>query len=105
MGRRGDGRIELKLSGPRSPWELNNKCNKIRSSLRRSQNPPNAIVSTLGALDALLGVAGGSIEWGYLNSGTHDSQRDGEFDRAAVETIVHAVGTLDQALIELQNGR
>ena len=105
MGRRGDGRIELKLSGPRSPWELNNKCNKIRSSLRRNQNPSNAIISSLGALDALLGVAGGSIEWGYLNSGTHDSQRDGEFDRAAVETIVQAVGNLDQALTELQNGR
>lgn len=105
MGRRGDGRIELKLSGPRSPWELNNKCNKIRSSLRRNQNPSNAIISSLGALDALLGVAGGSIEWGYLNSGTHDSQRDGEFDRSAVETIVQAVGTLDQALTKLQNGR
>ena len=78
---------------------------RIRSSLRRNQSPSNAIISSLGALDALLGVAGGSIEWGYLNSGTHDSQRDGEFDRAAVETIVQAVGTLDQALTELQNGR
>ena len=73
--------------------------------MRRNQNPSNAIISSLGALDALLGVAGGSIEWGYLNSGTHDSQRDGEFDRAAVETIVQAVGNLDQALTELQNGR
>jgi len=105
MGRRGDGRIELKLSGPRSPWELNNKCNKIRSALRRNQNQSNSIISSLGALDALLGVTGGSIEWGYLNSGTHDSQRDGEFDRSAVETIVQAVGTLDQALTDLQNGR
>ncbi|MCV2402657.1 AAA family ATPase [Marinomonas sp. C2222] len=104
MGRRGDGRIELKLSGPRSQWELNNKCNKIRSSLRRSQISSNAITSLLGALDALLGVAGGSIEWGYLNSGTHDSQRDGEFDRAAVETITQAVSALDQALTELKNG-
>ncbi|MCU8089887.1 ATPase, partial [Shewanella sp. SM21] len=105
MGRSGDGRIELKLSGPRSPWELNNKCNKIRSSLRRNQNQSISIISSLGALDALLGVAGGSIEWGYLNSGTHDSQRDGEFDRSAVETIVQAVGALDQALTDLQNGR
>ncbi|MGH1374297.1 MAG: AAA family ATPase [Cellvibrionaceae bacterium] len=105
MGKRGDGRIELKLSGPRSPWELNNKCNKIRSSLRRNQIQSNAIVSSIKALDALLGVAGGAIEWGYLNGGTHDSQRDGEFDRTAVETIVRAVGSLDQALTDLQNGR
>lgn len=105
MGRRGDGRIELKFSGPRSPWELNNKCSKIRSSLRRNPIQSNAVISSIGALDALLGVAGGSIEWGYLNSGTHDSQRDGEFDRSAVETIVQAVGNLDQALTDLQNGR
>lgn len=105
MGRRGDGRIELKLSGPRSPWELNNKCNKIRSSLRRSPNQSPEILASIGALDSLLGVANGSIEWGYLNSGTHDSQRDGEFDRAAVNTIVRAINSLDQALIELQNGR
>lgn len=105
MGRRGDGRIELKLSGPRSPWELNNKCNKIRSSLRRGPNQSEGILASVGALDSLLGVANGSIEWGYLNSGTHDSQRDGEFDRAAVNTIVQAINSLDQALIELQNGR
>jgi RecF/RecN/SMC N terminal domain len=105
MGRCGDGRIELKLSGPRSPWELNNKCNKIRSSLRRSPNQSEGILASVGALDSLLGVANGSIEWGYLNSGTHDSQRDGEFDRTAVNTIVQAINSLDQALIELQNGR
>ncbi|MEP7730323.1 AAA family ATPase [Marinomonas primoryensis] len=104
MGRRGDGRIELKLSGPRSPWELNNKCNKIRSLLRRGPNQSEGILASVGALDSLLGVANGSIEWGYLNSGTHDSQRDGEFDRAAVNTIVQAINSLDQALIELQNG-
>jgi energy-coupling factor transporter ATP-binding protein EcfA2 len=105
MGRRGDGQIELKLSGPRSPWELNNKCNKIRSSLRRNQNQSDAIITTVAALDSLLGIAGGSIEWGYLNGGTHDSQRDGEFDRAAVQTIVLAVVSLDQALADLQNRR
>jgi hypothetical protein len=105
MGRRGDGRIELKLSGPRSPWELNNKCNQIRSKLRRGPNQSEGILNSIGALNSLLGVASGSIEWGYLNSGTHDSQRDGEFDRAAVNTIVQAINSLDQALIELQNGR
>lgn len=102
MGRQGDGRIELKLSGPRSPWELNNKCNKIRSALRRNQNQTAAVTTASGALDSLLGVSGSSIEWGYLNSGTHDSQRDGEFDRSAVNTIVQAVSSLDQALTDIQ---
>tara|TARA_R110001592_G_scaffold110989_2_gene307743 strand:- start:30934 stop:33564 length:2631 start_codon:yes stop_codon:yes gene_type:complete len=104
MGRRGDGRIELKLSGPRAPWELNNKCSKIRSSLRKYPNQSEAIVSSIQALDSLLGIGGGSIEWGYLNSGTHDSQRDGEFDRATVQTITSAVELLDQALTDLQSG-
>lgn len=46
MGRRVDGRIELKFSGPKSPWELNNKCAKLNSSLTRiadqyeGGNPP-----------------------------------------------------------------
>lgn len=105
MGRQGDGRIELKLGGPRSPWELNNKCNKIRSSLKRNKTHSDPIIASIQALDTLLGIGSGSIEWVYLNSGTHDSQRDGEFDRAAVETITRAIGSLDQALTDLQNGR
>ncbi|CAM5604753.1 hypothetical protein RLIN73S_06787 [Rhodanobacter lindaniclasticus] len=104
MGRRGDGRLELKLPGPRSPWELNNKCLKLRSALNRmSAQYPN-VVAAVAALDKLLSVNGVSIEWGYLNSGTHDSQRDQEFDRAAVRTIVEAVVALDQAAVALRNG-
>jgi len=105
MGRRGNGRIELKLRGPRAPWELNNKCIKIRSALRRLPNQTNGVTISINALDSLLGVNGGSLEWNYLNSGTHDSQRDGEFDRATVNTIVLSVCALDQALGELQSGR
>ena len=105
MGKRGLGKIELKLSGPRDPWELNNKCNKIRSSLKGIPDQSHGILLSIGALNSLLGVANGSIEWGYLNSGTHDSQRDVEFDRAAVSTIVQAINSLDQALMELQKGK
>jgi len=105
LGRRGDGRIELKLGGPRAKWELNNKCMKLRQALARLQNPPLAIPSVLAALDDLLGVNGASIEWGYLNSGTHDSQRDNEFDRAVVRQIVDAATALDAGLSQLQSGR
>jgi hypothetical protein len=105
LGRQGDGRIELKLGGPKSPWELNNKCNKLRSALKRLPNPSDGLASSLAALDALLGVRGSSIEWSYLNGGTHDSQRDGEFDRATVRTIVDAILSLDQGLAELQRPR
>lgn len=97
--------VTLRLSGPRSPWELNNKYNKIRASLRRNSSQSDGVLTSVNALNSLLGVDNGSIEWGYLNSGTHDSQRDDEFDRAAVNTIVQTINSLDQALIELQNGR
>jgi hypothetical protein len=63
------------------------------------------MANILAALDSLLGVNGGSIEWGYLNSGTHDAQRDNEFDRATVRVIVEAATTLDAGLVLLQQGR
>jgi energy-coupling factor transporter ATP-binding protein EcfA2 len=105
LGRRGDGNLELKLGGPKAKWELNNKCMKLRSALARVPNPQPAMAGILAALDNLLGINGGSIEWGYLNSGTHDSQRDNEFDRATVRRIVDAAASLDAGLNQLQNGR
>ncbi|HHW1764640.1 TPA: AAA family ATPase [Pseudomonas aeruginosa] len=103
LGRRADGRLELRLGGPRSPWELNNKCAKLRSSVERIANQHAGAPEAVAALVRLLGVAGGSIEWGYLNSGVHDAQRDHEFDRATVRTIVESVTALDAALAVLVN--
>lgn len=105
LGKRGDGRLELKLGGPRAKWELNNKCMKLRGALGRVPNPHPAMPAVLAALDDLLGINGGSIEWGYLNSGTHDAQRDNEFDRAAVRRIVDAATALDAGLIQMQQAR
>lgn len=104
LGRRHDGRLELKLAGPRANWELNNKCIKLRSGLGRIQGPAQGVVEILSGLDALLRVSGTSIEWSYLNSGTHDSQRDHEFDRATVNTIVSAALAMDNGLEALRNG-
>lgn len=103
LGRRGDGRIELKLGGPRSPWELNNKCVKLRTAVGRIADQYAGAPEVVTTLDRLLGVGAGSIEWGYLNSGVHDSQRNHEFDRATVRTIVESVTALDAALEALTN--
>lgn len=103
MGRRGDGRIDIRLGGPRSPWELNNKCTKLRSAVDRIAVQYAGAPEAVAALTSLLRVSGTSIEWGYLNSGVHDSQRDHEFDRAAVRTVVESVVSLDAALDVLQN--
>ncbi|MDC7712409.1 AAA family ATPase [Vogesella indigofera] len=101
LGRRTDGRIELKLSGPRSPWELNNKCTKLRSAVDRIAAQHTGAPDVVAGLTRLLGIGAGSIEWGYLNSGVHDSQRDHEFDRTTVRTIVESVTALDEALAVL----
>ncbi|HBQ6492262.1 AAA family ATPase [Klebsiella pneumoniae] len=103
MGNRGDGRIEIKLSGPRSPWELNNKCFKLKSAVNRIAGQYSGASAAVAALERLLGVSGSSIEWGYLNSGVHDSQRDHEFDRATVRIIVESVVSLDAAISAMRN--
>ncbi|WP_241123557.1 ATP-binding protein [Achromobacter xylosoxidans] len=103
LGRRADGRIELKLGGPRSPWELNNKCAKLRSAVDRISAQHAGAPAVVAALTQLLGVGSGSMEWGCLNSGVHDSQRDHEFDRAIVTVVVESVAALDAALDVLQN--
>lgn len=103
FGNRVDGRLELKLSGPGAPWELNNKCLKLRSAIGRITERFPEVEPAVAALTTLTGVAGTSIEWGYLNSGTHDSERDHEFDGATVRTIVGAVCALDVAMTDLRN--
>jgi len=103
MGNRGYGRIEIKLSGPRSPWELNNKCSKLKSAVNRIAGQYPGAPAAVAALERLLGVSGSSLEWGYLNSGVHDSQRDHEFDRATVRIIVESVVSLDAAISAMRN--
>lgn len=105
FGNRVDGRLELKLSGPGSPWELNNKCLKLSGAVGRITERFPEATPAVAALKILTGVTGGSIEWGYLNSGTHDSERDHDFDGATVHTIVEAVGALDVAVTALRNPR
>lgn len=95
--RRQFGPLELKLIKPGAPYELRNKCEKLRALLRNRTDPP-ALQGAYNALDAMLGVDGGSIEWGYLNSGTHEAERRHEFDRSTVRSIVEALTQLKGAL-------
>ena len=103
LSRRGlESRIELKLSGPRAPWELNNKCVKLHASINRATVQYPDAARAANALRTITGIGGASIEWSYLNSGVHDSERDHDFDGATVRTIVGAVVELDAALAVLK---
>jgi energy-coupling factor transporter ATP-binding protein EcfA2 len=68
LGRRADGRIDIKLNGARSPWELNNKCTKLRAAVDRIAAQYAGAPDAVAALVRLLNVNGASIEWGYLNT-------------------------------------
>jgi ABC-type multidrug transport system ATPase subunit len=100
LGKMGDGELDLKLNRPGAPVELYNKCGKLLSALKKQQLAVTypAAEGMMAGLNGLLGVGGQSIEWTYLNKGTHDETRDHEFDIATVKTIVGCLTTLDTAL-------
>jgi hypothetical protein len=98
LGRRTDGKLPLQLAGPKAKWELHNKCVELRRAVGRIALQHLGAPEVVASLDRLLGINGNSIEWGYLNGGTHDAERGHEFDRATVRTIVEAMTSLDDAL-------
>jgi hypothetical protein len=95
----------LKLAGPGTPWDLNNKCVKLRAAVGRITQQFPALEPAVQALTNLTDVAGNSIEWGYLNCGTHDAERGHEFAGVTARTIVEAVSALDTAISDLRNPR
>lgn len=103
MVRRGVGRLEMNLNGPRSTFELNNKCSKLRTVLRKMAVNDDGLQGIVNALDVLLDKSGASIEWGYLNGAVHDSQRDHEFVRSTVQSIVESIVILDADLTTVKN--
>jgi len=91
------GDLALSIKGPGGRPELLN----LVTALKKKLDTPTFAherKQALGApLNSLLGIKSGSLEWSYLNSGVHESER-GEFDQAVVRTIVGAVTELDRIL-------
>ncbi|QMV73287.1 AAA family ATPase [Comamonas piscis] len=100
LGKAGDGSIDLKMNRPGAPIELYNKCTKLVAALKKQQLAAThtAAEEMIIGLSGLLGISGQSIEWYYLNAGTHDSTRAHDFDIATVRTIVACLSTLDTSL-------
>lgn len=100
LNKHADSDISLKLSGPKSPVELNNKCQKLLEALRKQKLEERfaAAGGMVASLDTLLGVGGQSVYWTNLNKGTHDEERDHEFDIAIVRAIVDCLVQMDIAL-------
>jgi recombinational DNA repair ATPase RecF len=96
---KGRGEIKVKLTGPKARPELYDLTQALLTDLndRTFEHNRKAALST--ALGELLGIQPARIEWNYLNGGTHEAERDGEFDRAIVQRIVQALEALDAALV------
>jgi hypothetical protein len=93
----GDGNLSIKMSSVKSPIELRNLTEQLKSKISKSEfsDPKKDLI--LGPIDSLLGVSGESKEWRYLNKGTHDESDRPEFERGTVERILIALEELDAA--------
>lgn len=96
--RHGDGNLSLKLRSAKSPIELRNLAEQLKSKINSGgfADPRKNII--FAPLDALLGLNGESREWRYLNKGTHEENDRAEFDRHTVEEIIVNLESLDSAL-------
>jgi hypothetical protein len=91
------GELPLIITGAGRRPELFNLVTALKKKLDTPTFSHERKQSLAAPLNSLLGLKSGSLEWSYLNSGVHESER-GEFDQAVVRTIVGAVSELDRIL-------
>lgn len=96
--RYGDGNLSIKLRDAKSPIELRNLTEQLRSKLSQKEFTHADRDRILNPIHRLLGISGESREWRYLNKGSHEEADRAEFDRSAVKSIIDALADLDSAL-------
>ncbi len=94
VSKHGDGNLCLKLRSSTSPIELRNLTDQLRSKIGKGDFSDQSKSQVYDPLETLLG----SLEWGYLNTGTHEEQDIAEFDRHTVQTIIESLEKIDAAL-------
>ena len=97
VSKHGDGNLSIKLRSAKSPIELRNLLEQLKSQLSKPAFNHAGKDSVLLPINKLLGMNGDSREWRYLNKGTHEESDRAEFDRTAVSEIIEALGELDNA--------
>ena len=91
------GELALNITGPKGRPKLFNLVSALKKKLNTSTFTHERKQPLGLPLRSLLGLKAGSLEWSYLNSGVHESER-GKFDQAIVRTVVNAVTELDLIL-------
>ena len=93
--------LSISLTGPKSPIELRNLSEQLKSKISESDfNCPNKN-TILEPLNTILGINGNLKEWRYLNSGAHNDTDRSEYDQPTVNKILTCLEQLDDALVQL----
>ncbi|MEM5481795.1 hypothetical protein WNY97_18465 [Pseudoalteromonas fuliginea] len=98
VSKHGDGNLSIKLRTANAPIELRQLTDQLKTKINKGDFTDPDKHNVLSPIEQLLGVNGDSLEWRYLNKGTHDEVDRAEFERNSVHTIVSALALLDQAL-------
>jgi DNA sulfur modification protein DndD len=91
----GDGNLSIKLRSAKSPIELRNLTEQLKSKISNTAFTDLNKLEVLAHIETLLGINGDSREWRYLNKGTHEEEDRTEFDRLTVQNIVNCLCALD----------
>ena len=98
VSKHGDGNLSIKLRAANAPIGLRQLTDQLKSKIKKGDFTDAEKHNVLSPIEQLLGINGDSLEWRYLNKGTHDEVDRAEFERNSVHTIVSALALLDQAL-------
>ena len=101
VSRHGDGNLSIKLRSANQPIELRNLTEQLKAKIAKGDFGHQDKGAILAPIERLLGPNGDSIEWRYLNKGTHEEEDRAEFDRATVTGIIEALAEIDAAITGL----
>jgi DNA sulfur modification protein DndD len=98
VSKHGDGNLSIKLRAANAPIGLRQLTEQLKIKINKGDFTDPDKIRVLAPIEQLLGINGDSLEWRYLNKGTHDEVDRAEFERNSVNTIVAAIASLDIAL-------
>jgi len=98
VSKHGDGKLSIKLRAVNSPIELRNLTEQLKSKLSKPDFTHSDKEDVLKPISDILGINGDSLEWRYLNKGTHEEADRPEFEHSTVREIIDCLAALDSVL-------
>ncbi len=99
MAKKYNVQVSVQLRTPESKPDIMTTAKALNKIIRKQTNGEFSEVFPL--LEELVGEKyKHSIEWNYLNKGTHDEERDSEFDRSVVRDILSLLESIDDKVMQ-----